>query len=65
MSKFGRERVENELEWRYEIPKLLAAYALLFRVINCVALRLAISRLRRMVGLCLLFDLVIFNHIHG
>ena len=30
MSKFGRERVENELEWRYEIPKLLAAYALLF-----------------------------------
>lgn len=30
MGKFGRERVENELEWRYEIPKLLAAYALLF-----------------------------------
>jgi len=26
MGAFGRERVENELRWRYEIPKLLAAY---------------------------------------
>lgn len=30
MSQFGRERVENELEWRYETPKLLAAYTLMF-----------------------------------
>jgi glycosyltransferase involved in cell wall biosynthesis len=26
MGAFGRRRVENELEWRYEAPKLLAAY---------------------------------------
>jgi len=26
MSEFGRERVTNELEWKYEAPKLLAAY---------------------------------------
>ncbi|QVL50288.1 MAG: glycosyltransferase family 4 protein [Thiocapsa sp.] len=26
MGDFGRERIENELEWRYEAPKLLAAY---------------------------------------
>jgi glycosyltransferase involved in cell wall biosynthesis len=26
MGAFGRARVENELEWRYEAPKLLAAY---------------------------------------
>jgi len=26
MGEFGRRRVENELEWRYEVPKLLAAY---------------------------------------
>jgi glycosyltransferase involved in cell wall biosynthesis len=26
MGEFGRRRVENELEWRYEAPKLLAAY---------------------------------------
>lgn len=26
MGEFGRNRVENELEWRYEAPKLLAAY---------------------------------------
>lgn len=30
MGKFGRHRVENELEWRYEAPKLLAAYDALF-----------------------------------
>jgi glycosyltransferase involved in cell wall biosynthesis len=29
MGHFGRRRVENELEWRYEAPKLLAAYAAL------------------------------------
>ena len=26
MGEFGRRRVETELEWRYEVPKLLAAY---------------------------------------
>lgn len=26
MGDFGRQRVTNELEWRYEVPKLLAAY---------------------------------------
>jgi len=30
MGEFGRRRVENELEWRYEAPKLLAAYASLW-----------------------------------
>jgi glycosyltransferase involved in cell wall biosynthesis len=27
MGAYGRRRVENELEWRHEAPKLLAAYA--------------------------------------
>lgn len=26
MGEFGRRRVESELEWRYEVPRLLAAY---------------------------------------
>jgi glycosyltransferase involved in cell wall biosynthesis len=26
MGAFGRRRVENELEWRYEAPKLVSAY---------------------------------------
>jgi glycosyltransferase involved in cell wall biosynthesis len=26
MGEFGRRRVETELEWRFEVPKLLAAY---------------------------------------
>jgi glycosyltransferase involved in cell wall biosynthesis len=30
MGDFGRRRVENELEWRYEVPKLLAAYGSLW-----------------------------------
>jgi glycosyltransferase involved in cell wall biosynthesis len=30
MGAYGRRRVENELEWRYEVPKLLAAYAALW-----------------------------------
>jgi glycosyltransferase involved in cell wall biosynthesis len=30
MGRFGRERVENVLEWKYEVPKLLAAYDRLF-----------------------------------
>ena len=31
MGKFGRSRVENELEWEYEKPKLLAAYDMLWQ----------------------------------
>jgi glycosyltransferase involved in cell wall biosynthesis len=31
MGEFGRRRVENELEWRHEAPKLLAAYEALWR----------------------------------
>ena len=30
MGEFGRRRVEGELEWRYEVPKLLAAYEAAF-----------------------------------
>ncbi len=30
MGAFGRRRVESELEWRYEAPKLIAAYAALW-----------------------------------
>ena len=30
MGAFGRRRVQEELEWRYEVPKLLAAYAALW-----------------------------------
>jgi glycosyltransferase involved in cell wall biosynthesis len=30
MGELGRRRVESELEWRYEAPKLLAAYEALF-----------------------------------
>jgi glycosyltransferase involved in cell wall biosynthesis len=31
MGEIGRRRVENELEWRHEAPKLLAAYEALWR----------------------------------
>lgn len=31
MGEFGRERVENELQWKYEAPKLLGAYEQLFK----------------------------------
>jgi len=31
MGEFGRRRIENELEWRCEAPKLLAAYDALFQ----------------------------------
>jgi glycosyltransferase involved in cell wall biosynthesis len=34
MGEFGRQRVERELEWRYEVPKLLAAYDALFSTHN-------------------------------
>lgn len=30
MGEFGRKRVVNELEWEYEVPKLLAAYDQLY-----------------------------------
>ncbi|WP_228027213.1 glycosyltransferase family 4 protein [Pseudaquabacterium pictum] len=30
MGQFGRNRVEHELEWRYEVPKLLRAYETLW-----------------------------------
>jgi glycosyltransferase involved in cell wall biosynthesis len=30
MGQFGRNRVETELEWEFEVPKLLAAYDFLF-----------------------------------
>jgi len=30
MGRFGRRRVEEELEWRYEVPRLLGAYDVLF-----------------------------------
>jgi glycosyltransferase involved in cell wall biosynthesis len=30
MGRFGRNRVESELEWKYEVPRLLAAYDLVF-----------------------------------
>ena len=30
MGEYGRNRVESELEWKYEAPKLLAAYQRLF-----------------------------------
>ena len=30
MGQFGRNRVEHELEWKYEIPKLLRAYSIAF-----------------------------------
>jgi glycosyltransferase involved in cell wall biosynthesis len=36
MGASGRRRVENELEWRYEKPKLLAAYAALWNVVLTV-----------------------------
>jgi glycosyltransferase involved in cell wall biosynthesis len=32
MGAFGRRRVENELEWRFEVPKLLDAYASLWPI---------------------------------
>ena len=30
MGRAGRRRIEHELEWKYETPKLLAAYATVF-----------------------------------
>lgn len=34
MGEYGRSRVENELEWKYEVPKLLAAYDDMFSLGN-------------------------------
>ncbi|MES9825013.1 MAG: glycosyltransferase family 4 protein [Candidatus Thiodiazotropha endolucinida] len=31
MGEYGRNRVENELEWKYEVPKLLSAYDALYK----------------------------------
>jgi glycosyltransferase involved in cell wall biosynthesis len=31
MGSYGRQRVENELAWHHEAPKLLAAYETLWR----------------------------------
>jgi glycosyltransferase involved in cell wall biosynthesis len=31
MGEYGRQRVQNELEWKYEVPKLLAAYDRVFQ----------------------------------
>jgi glycosyltransferase involved in cell wall biosynthesis len=31
MGRFGRQRIHNELEWRHEAPRLLAAYQALWR----------------------------------
>jgi glycosyltransferase involved in cell wall biosynthesis len=31
MGAFGRSRVVNELEWEFEVPKLLRAYEVLFK----------------------------------
>jgi glycosyltransferase involved in cell wall biosynthesis len=41
MAKFGRRRVEDDLEWRHEVPKLMAAYEKLW---NSGATRLARQR---------------------
>ncbi len=30
MGEFGRRRIESDLEWKYELPKLLATYDNLF-----------------------------------
>jgi glycosyltransferase involved in cell wall biosynthesis len=34
MGLLGRRRVETELEWKYEAPKLLLAYDLVFSARN-------------------------------
>jgi glycosyltransferase involved in cell wall biosynthesis len=39
MGAYGRQRVENELEWRFEVPKLLGAYESLWPVHSRVAAR--------------------------
>ena len=41
MGEFGRRRVENELEWRHEAPKLLAAYEALWHYRRSFACRTA------------------------
>lgn len=34
MGEFGRNRVEKELEWNHEVPKLLAAYDAVFKTLG-------------------------------
>lgn len=43
MGEFGRRRVENELEWKYEVPNLLAAYEAAFALHKPVAVPDAIK----------------------
>jgi glycosyltransferase involved in cell wall biosynthesis len=38
MGRFGRDRVERQLAWQYEVPKLLAAYDTLFALPGALAL---------------------------
>jgi hypothetical protein len=44
MGAYGRRRVENELEWRYEIPKLRAAYRSLWGRSASAAVRPEVAR---------------------
>jgi glycosyltransferase involved in cell wall biosynthesis len=37
MGEYGRRRVESELEWRHEAPKLLAAYKALWSAVRVPA----------------------------
>ena len=39
MGRFGRERVERQLAWQYEVPRLLAAYDALFAPLATAARR--------------------------
>jgi glycosyltransferase involved in cell wall biosynthesis len=43
MGAFGRRRVENELEWRHEAPKLIAAYEALWGAAGRAARSSAVS----------------------
>jgi glycosyltransferase involved in cell wall biosynthesis len=36
MGEFGRERIEKELRWEYEAPKLLRAYEMAFGKKGCL-----------------------------
>jgi glycosyltransferase involved in cell wall biosynthesis len=43
MGEFGRHRVEHELEWKYEAPKILAAYETVFGLSPSVQAPLAVK----------------------
>jgi len=34
MAEFGRKRIQSELEWNHEVPKLLAAYEAVFEIVH-------------------------------